>query len=210
MKVSGKHSIILLTVFVLFWIGASAILEVACLGAIGSVLILLQYTYYSRIIKRKKREKFLLEKMIKKPDGPIEINSNERIKIFKIIKKFVDANADDVESVLLYRYYNGSASAGIMLVYEGYYCLENSNINEIMKGYHDILFTEYAKLDKREIHFISATEGRIYASHRSSIYGKDYVAVFIISAKSAMEEKDLELKVKKLKRNFIVRIISLD
>lgn len=204
MSVSGKDSIILLAVLILLLIGATAILKVAWLGIVGSILVLLKYMYCSRIIKRKKREKFLLEERIKKLDVGIEKDFSERIKTDKVLKEFVDDNAD-LEGILFYRYYKDGEESGVMLIYETCHCSPNTNIDKIMQGYHDILLKEYKKLDEAEIHFISATQERAYASFVARIYGKDYVVVFIIPVKSYVEQKELDINVEKLKRDFILR-----
>lgn len=52
---------------------------------------------------------------------------------------------------------------------------------------------------------MSATGGRVYASFSTSIYGKDYLVIFIIPAKSYVEQKELDIKVQKLKMDFILR-----
>lgn len=168
-------------VFILFLIGALVIMKVVWLGVIGSILVLLQYIYYSRIVKRKTKENFLLEERIKNGDALNEI---------------VDDNAD-VEGILIYRYYKDSKESGVMLIYETCYCHLNTNINQIMQEYNDILLREYSKLNEAEIHFISATGERAYVSFRKRIYGKYCMAVFIISVKTPMEGKELDLKVER-------------
>lgn len=118
-------------------------------------------------------------------------------------KEFVDDNAE-LEGILFYRYHKDGEESGVMLIYETGYVLSNTNINQIMQGYHDILLKEYDKLNGVKIDFISATKERAYSSFSTSIYGKDYVVVFIISAKSSMEQRELDIKVQKLKRDFML------
>lgn len=180
-KGSGKNSVLVPMILVLFLIGVSAICEVAWLGFICSILIVLLYVYYSR------------EKRI------IEI---ERAPINEILKKIVNENVE-VEASWIYRCYKKGEEAGTLLIYEDCYCLENTNIKEIMQGYYDILLKEYAELNRTEIDFGSVTGGRAYVSLGTNIYGKDYVVV--ISIKSIMEQKELDFKVERLKRNFTFR-----
>ena len=190
-KISGTYLVLLPILLSLFLIGVSVIMKVACLGAIGSILILLQYVYYIRTI----REKSLLK---------IRNNEIEGDSINDILKEFVNDNVD-AEASWIYRYYKKGEEVGKMLVYEDCYSRENANTKEIMQGYHDIVLKEYDNLNRTEIDFVSRTGGRVYISLRTNIYGKDYVVVFIISAKSSMEQKELDLKVERLKRDFILR-----
>lgn len=173
---------------ILFLLGVSDVLEVIWLGAIGSILILLQYVYYIKIIRRKKMQNVFQEKWIKND---------------KLGEGCVDDNPD-LEGILFYRYYKDSEESGVMLIYECQ-CSPNANIDKIMWEYNNILLKEYDKLNEAEIDWVSATGGRAYVSFRTSIYGKDYLIVFIILAKSFMEQKELDLKVERLKRDFILR-----
>lgn len=189
-KISGTYLVLLPILLSLFLIEVSVIMKVACLGAIGSILILLQYIfYYIKTIRRKKMGNIFREKIIKND---------------KWGEEFVDDNAD-LEGILFYRYYKDGEESGVMLIYETCHCSPNANIDKFMGEYNDILLKEYDKLNKAEIYFLSATEERAYASFIASIYGKDYFIVFIISAKSYVEQKELDLKVERLKRNFILR-----
>ena len=188
-KGSGIDSVLVLILLILFLLGVSFVLEVIWLGIIGSILVLLQYVSYIKTIRRKEMEKIFQEKMIKND---------------KDLKEFIDNNPD-LEGIIFYRYYKDSEESGVMLIYETYYDCLNTNIDKIMREYHDILLKEYGKLNESEIDFVSATGGRAYASFSTSVYGKDYLAIFIISAKSSMEQKELDLKVERLKRDFILR-----
>lgn len=169
--------------------GASAILEVVWLGTIGSVLILLQYVYYIRIIQNREKR----------------IDEVERAPINDVLKKIVNTNVE-VEASWIYRCYKKGEEAGIMLIYEDCYCCENANINEIMQGYHDIALKEYAKLNRIEIDFVSTTGGRVYVSFGTNMYGKNYLVVFTIQITTTIDKKGLDLKVEKLKRDLILRI----
>lgn len=183
-KGSGKKSMIL----ILFLIGVSAILEVIWIGAISSILIVFLYVYYSRILAS--REKRIIE--------------IERAPINEILKKIVNDNVE-VEASWIYRCYKKGEKAGTMLIYEECYCRKNASIKEIMQEYHDIVLKEYDNLNRTEIDFVSRTGGRVYVSLRTNIYGKDYVVVFIISAKSSIEQKELDSKIERVKKNFILR-----
>lgn len=183
-KGSGKDSILVPILLILFLMGASAILEVAWLGIIGSILILLQYVYYIRTIRDKRS------------------NEIERDSINDVLKEFV-SNNEEVEAIWIYKYYRSKEDAGTMLIYQDCYCWENANIKGIIQEYYYILFSEYGKLNEREIKFISATDGRAYVSFRTSAYGKDYVAVFVVLEEYIVDGK-LDLKSQKLKKDFIL------
>lgn len=188
-KGSRKNSILMPVLLILFLLGASVVLEVIWIGAIGSILVLLQHMYYIKIIRRKKMEKIFQEKTIK--NG-------------KSLKGFVDDNSD-LEGIIFYRYYKDSKESGVMLIYETCYCSPNANMDKFIREYNDILLKEYDKLNEAEIDWGSATGGRAYVSFRTSIYGKDYLIVFIILAKSFMEQRELDIKVQKLKRDFLLK-----
>lgn len=189
-KVGGRDSIMVLVLFILFSMGVSAILEVIWIGAIGIVLVLLQYIfYYIKTIRRKKMQNIFQEKWIKND---------------KLGEGFVNDNAD-LDGILFYRYHKDGKESGVMLIYETCDCSPNANIDKFTREYNDILLKEYDKLNEAEIYFLSATEERAYASFIASIYGKDYLVIFIISAKSSMEQKELNLRVGRLKRDFLLR-----
>ena len=188
-KESGKNSILVPLLLILFLMGVSDVLEVAWFGIIGSILVLLQQMYYIKIIRRKKMGNIFQEKMIKND---------------KLGEGFVDDNPD-LEGILFYRYYKDSEESGVMLIYETCHCSHNANIDKIMGEYHNIILKECSKLNESEIHFVSTTGGRTYVSFGTSIYEKDYVVVVIISIKSMIEQKELDLKVGRLKRDFILR-----
>lgn len=188
-KVSGNDSILVPIFLILFLLGVSDVLEVIWLGAIGSILVLLQYVYYIKIIRRKKMQNIFQEKWIKNDKG---------------LKEFVDDNAD-LEGIVFYRYYKDGEESGVMLIYESCNCSPNANIDKFMGEYNNILLKEYDKLNGVKIDFVSATEEIAYACFVASIYGKDYLVVFIFLAKSYVEHEEFNLKVERLKRDFILR-----
>lgn len=189
-KGSGTDLVLVPILLILFLLGVSVVLEVIWIGVVVSILILLKYVFcYIKTIRRKKMKQIFQEKMIKND---------------KDLKEFIDDNPD-LEGILFYRYYKDSEESGVMLIYESCQYSPNATIDKFMGEYKDILLKEYDRLNGVKIDFISATQERAYSSFNTSIYGKDYFVVFIISVKSFMEQKELDFQFERLKRDFLLR-----